>query len=48
MLMVDQKIDVHSNIVNLSDVDFLHRVKKASLVDVLLKWMHTYLQGLVF
>lgn len=47
MFMINEKIDIDSNVVHRLDVDFFESVYQSGLVDMLLEWMQTHLEGLV-
>lgn len=48
MLMIDQEIEVYSNLVHDLNIDFFENIGKSSLVDMLLKRMQIHLKSLVF
>jgi len=48
MLMFNKKIDIDSNLIHSLDIDFLQTFYKFDLIDVLLQWMKSKIQTLIF
>ena len=48
MLVFNKKIDIDSNLIHCLDIDFLKTFYKFDLIDMLLQWVKSKIQTLVF